>query len=447
MKKYSLLYILTLLSMLLTVPFSVCSANSNQIGFYDRNEVAIFKEDGFYGLINNEGMILAEAEYDKIFIAKGLNLPSSDSYGWYLYKKGNETGCINKEGIIVKHKPEWNDSGNDYFTGNLMVIQNTVTGKYNICTLEGELLFDLWYNKITPIPNGGALIEDEHGIKRIDDNGKIIAQVHTDGETVSRCTEQYVYTYDSIHKTSILRTISDLSVIISDCKFIDPSGFHDGLILARQGDKIGFFDENGIQAIPFIYELGSNGFSFGKAVVKDDENTYVINTNGDVLYEADDDSICLGACFSEQGVYYLIEAEHIWGFMDEYGNRLCQFDENQYTMCPDIEDHPDYHTIHDEVTDRYGVIKTDGTIILDTIYNSIGNFENEYTYAHYGSFFGIIDTQGEWVSTPQWTHVDMLIPKDGNVYVVGRKELDSEEQVYNLEGEQVCPYFWNNSKW
>ena len=166
------------------------AADSNPvIGFYDKNGVAIYKENDKYGLVNRDGVIIAAAEYDSIMVTRRLNTPSSEEYGWYVYEKGPETGCISKTGKTVKHDPEWHCGKYDCFTGSLMVIRNTVTKKFNICDVDGKLLFDDWYDNITALPAGGALIEDGTSIIERDDSGQIIAQIPADGETVIDCSE------------------------------------------------------------------------------------------------------------------------------------------------------------------------------------------------------------------------------------------------------------------
>ena len=421
--------------------------NNFVIGFYDKNGVAIYKENGRCGLINTYGVKLTKAEYDSIIVAKGLYLPSSEEYGWYVYRKGEEAGCISKNGKVVKYNPEWNNSKYEYFTGNLMVINNTVTKKYNICNTNGDLLFDDWYEKVTVMPLGGALIEDGESIIEIDDNGDVVAQIQADGETVDRCSEQYAYMNDHIHGKSILRSLSDLTTIIEDCDFIDYTGYHDGLILARRNDKIGYFDERGDLAIPFKYNIGSNSFANGKAVVEDDHYYYFINTAGEELYKMGTGSISLDTHFSKWGIHFSEEDKQVWGFMDEYGNALFEVDSSRYTWCPDLYSSLEYIPVYDTLKEKYGLIKHDGTWILETDYRSVGDFEGEYTYAQLGSLYGIINKMGEWVCDPQWEFLDKIIEIDEEVYIVARKEQDCEVQVYNLKGEWVCPYLWNNSKW
>ena len=433
--------------------FSYCcayayAADSNSvIGFYDENGVAIYSENDNYGLVNRDGIIIAAAEYDSIMVTRGLNTPSSEEYGWYVYEKGQETGCISKTGKTVKHDPEWHCGKYDYFTGSLMVIRNTATKKYNISNTDGKLLFDDWYDNIIALPAGGALIEDGTSIIELDDSGQIIAQIPADGETVIDCSESYVYTRDPVRKKSRLRALPDLSLVIDDCDFIDKSGYQDGLILARRDGKTGFLDELGAIAIPFIYDSGSNSFSCGKAVVNADDCICFINTSGEVLYKIESDSVLTDTHFLSQGIYYLDEARHIWGFMDEYGNILSEVNENRYTQCPDLGNASEFVTVHDEATDMYGIMKYDGTWLLKPEYNAVGVFRGSYTYAEQGSRFGIINRQGEWVCEPQWKSIDLILERDDGVYVIGRKEQDQEEQVFNLKGEWLCPYFWNNSKW
>lgn len=448
MKKI-VLVIICLVTLLMSGLSAYADASDNiVIGFYDKNGVAIYKENGRYGLINTDGVKLTKAEYDSIIMAKGLYLPSSEEYGWYIYRKGEEAGCISKNGKVVKYDPEWNNSKYEYFIGNLMVIKNTVTNKYNICNTDGDLLSEGWYEKVTAMPLGGALIEDGESIIEIDDNGEVVAQIQAGGETVGRCSEEYVYMHDSsIHGKCSLRSLSDLALIIGDCDFIDYTGYHDGLILARRKDKMGFFDERGNLVIPFKYNIGSNSFANGKAVVEDDHYYYFINTAGEELHKIRTDAISLITHFSKWGILFSEEDKQIWGFMDERGNVLFEVDSSRYTWDFDLYSSLEYIPVYDTLKEKYGMIKHDGTWILKTKYDSVGDFEGEYTYAELGSLYGIINKMGEWVCKPQWEFIDMIIERDKEVYIIGRKRQDYEVQVYNIKGEWVCPYFWNNSKW
>ncbi|MBP5170368.1 MAG: hypothetical protein ILP14_14395, partial [Oscillospiraceae bacterium] len=100
MKKI-VLVIICLVTLLISEHSVYADTDNFVIGFYDKNGVAIYKENDRCGLINENGERLTKAEYDIIIVAKGLYLPSSEEYGWYIYRKGEEAGCISKNGKVV----------------------------------------------------------------------------------------------------------------------------------------------------------------------------------------------------------------------------------------------------------------------------------------------------------------------------------------------------------
>lgn len=74
MKKI-IVVIICLLTLLISGHSSCADTDNNDvIGFYDKNGVAIYKENGRCGLINTYGVKLTKAEYDSIIVAKGLYL-------------------------------------------------------------------------------------------------------------------------------------------------------------------------------------------------------------------------------------------------------------------------------------------------------------------------------------------------------------------------------------
>ena len=136
-------------------------------------------------------------------------------------------------------------------------------------------------------------------------------------------------------------------------------GFVDGLIAIKVGDKWGYLNSNGKLAIAAKYD-DANEFSGGYATAKDGFNYVVLDTKGNES-RVEGNGIIDVKKFSENLAPY------------RDGNKL------------------------------FGFIGTDGKIVINAQFESVGYFNNGIAWAKtVGNQVGYINPQGDWVIQPQF---------------------------------------------
>lgn len=213
-------------------------------------ELRCFKQDGYYGAVNQSGKIVIPFEYNQLkAFDEGIALASKTISGVEKWGKIDTTGKI-----VVPFEytsGEWVDS-----EMNLIQQEN----QYGLNDLKGNVIIHLGNNRI---------------IKNKYSEGFTIFYP---GETLN---EQRQYCGITKGGKIVFSAIYDA---------IDSYG-HEGMAQVRKGDKCGFINLSGELVIPLIYD-DAEAFSEGLAFVKKDGKWGFINKLGEAVidFEYDGDT-------------------------------------------------------------------------------------------------------------------------------------------------------------
>lgn len=426
-----------------TTDDNTVSANSymNEVGWFDKNSVSIYRYRDKYGLIREDGTIIIEPIYDEILCAKRIGLNSSREYGCYVVKKNGYSGCVTIDGRLVMHKPEWNTDGNCYFSGDTMIVENTKTHQSNMVNYEGNLLFETWWDLMIPIPNGGGIAKKGDLYSFVDKKGTITSTFEWKG--IVTYLEDYLILSNQQGSIWKLMDIKDsFSLDNNSYEFLDFNGFSENLLVFKQNGKYGFLDRAGDKAIENIFD-DAYAFSNGAAKVCIGNQQGFIDKKGNALFMVSNDNIELNDVFGVNAVKY-IEKDGTWGFIDRTGKVLCR-------IQPETVGYPNSLSYEEMFPAYYknrsfGYMNIEGKWIIEPQWQRAYAFVGKYAYVQDQSgLFGVINRDGHYTINPQWGNVKDIILKNNKAYFVVKRTTDKCDWiVVNEEGLFVSYYFWND---
>lgn len=291
-----------------------------------------FKQNGLYGIMDYQGNILVEAQYDEI------------------------QGFPYKEGI-------------------LKILKN---GKYGVMNIKGTILidtiydsisFDGYYNEETGYEKSGFLVSKIEAEKELygyhNERGKKILDVQYD--EINRITE----TEETKH--ALLIVWKDGKAGIYQDKSQKTQEIYDGIDYDRQSGlyivtkdgKQGVMNENGKEILPAEQD---SIFISGE---------YISAQNGDEVIRYDrtgekvEDQSILAVWKTDHEDYQItMDTNEKYGIRNKNGDTLVK---NKYDSLEYL--YQDYFIAMDE-NQRVGVIKTDGKSVIELKYNLITRIEN-----------------------------------------------------------------------
>lgn len=348
----------------------------------------LFKSKEKWGVFSNEGRIKANPEYDSIYQASPQLLliektqkfgfimgdgkvvlePEYDlignySDGAFLVKKEGKYGYANIFGKI-HIQPQYEEA--QEFNYRVAVVKKA--GKFGIINLRNEFILKPEYNKIKSAPNHSVLIVAESG---------------QDGKE-----KEFLYSPKGVK--------------------ISPKGFDEVIIEStgpyiRVKDKgmVSFFSiEKGGDAFSGLFEEAKD-FSEGYAQVKKDGKWGIINLKGEFVVPAAFKNV-QGEKFGARTVF--ITENVNFGLYEENGKEILKTEYESLRYCyPNL--------IKAKKNGKYGVLKSDGTKLVDFIYENISS-GNEFN------------------SNPEWP---AIITQNGKLGLLDAKL----NTIYKPEAESV----------
>lgn len=273
--------------------------NSDGIDIWYENNILKFEQNGKYGLIDFNGKLILNAEYDSIYALEGIQKniiveqdgkkglvntsmgemiikpeyteisTLTETYeNGYIVKKDGKCGVISADAKIV-FEPNYEKIENVTSNGYYAVVQN---GKTSLVNSNGEVILSSGFDSIKEINGENITIEtnDLYGVIKLDGTTVIpneyedlkymygnyyIAKesgnygiISTTGETIvdfTYASMEYIKTADFIqaekenYKTNLFDR--ELNVVLEDV-IVSNLNLEDGYIRVRQGDEYNYYN-------------------------------------------------------------------------------------------------------------------------------------------------------------------------------------------------------------
>lgn len=406
-----------------------------------------------YGVIDKDGMIVIEAIYDYVTIAKNH----------FIFKKNNFYGVLNFDGIeVVECKY---DSISEINSGFLV----QKDGFFGVLNNDGHLIIDILYNEITEVINDKSFIVSLDSKTGVIKRGEFIIQM--DYELI-KYRGKRVYSTWLNNKVGIIDFDKKIKIEpnFDSITEFDKSGLSIASINRKQGfinnlgewmiyplfNSVEPFDSNNLSIVSSGHLYGLidiNGDwvvqpyfnscdSFKKQyLVKKDNKKHLIDKNGQIIKEVsrfdlirdfDENGLVL---FAENNLYGLINKsnkiiveakyQYLVFLFDKY---YCFYENNKLGVLSNIGEviiEPEYlcHSWHTINHKKINLTKAEEHFIFDFDQNCLikldgvplGIFQKNELVVARNKFdkYGVLDTRGEWIVKPIY---DRLEKQDENGY-------------------------------
>ena len=383
---------------------AISNHDENDTLWYEDNVLKVQK-DGKWGVINYDGKVLLNTEYDSIESVQGIK-------NALLIEKEGKYGVADNEGKIILD-PIYTgvtNLGKDNRSG--YIVKND-EGLYGIVDASKNVILENKYEEIEKVYGNDLYVVSQNGKQKI---------VNKDGQDV--LTEGF----DQI--TNILKTKDSGGIYTSNGKYgimtltgeIKIEAQYDNLVeakanvfIATKDNKRGIIDIDNQEKLPFDY------------------NTITYNEIGDIYVAEDENynSQVMNNQFEVKQTGILIEINTDSGYFvlrqnDEYKYYNFKFEEKNK------KDILTNHTLYvDKKDNQYGYVDKDGNVVIEYMYDDATE-QNEYGFAAVkkDGKWGAINNKGEVVQEPTYNLDDYLI-----IDFIGKWHLgkDMNMNYYNQE--------------
>lgn len=212
-----------------------------------------------------------------------------------------------------------------------------------------------------------------------------------------------------------------LSFLLVACQKNDDSRnllFNSDLIAVEKDGKIGYINQNEEVIIEFIYDEAT-AFHMGTAIVKKDDNYYLIDDEGNML--TNEGYIWLYKSEENNQVFYKKNGKV--GLLSESGEIITDplFDH----IIPFSEGVAWYYQ-----NDLYGLIDSSGDIIIEPTYKQVRPFRNGYSVVMIDQLLGLIDKEGQVILN--FEYYQMYDVNDYDQLVVSDSYTNITDRIYQL---------------
>jgi hypothetical protein len=310
---------------------------------YNQNLVAMFKEHGKWGFMNEKGEVIIKPNY---------------TYCRPFYSGMAKVGkiyFINLKGEKLKTKLRISDA-RQYSDGLVGV---KISGKWGYMNAVGELVVPAKYKKITDFKNGYALVLTNKGTFVIDNKGNETEVVTGKGriELIKNFSEGLA----QVSINGLNGFVNEKGVLIIEPKYLSVGYYNNGVVWVRtKNNYIGYINKVGDWVIEPKF-LGAGNFdSFsGMARIKDKNGWGYTNMEGVItniknvdVYKHFEDGLCL------------LRSTNIWGYLGP-----------------------------------------DGKWVIEPTYVAATPFKNGYARVRENGKWGVINKKGDWVIQPTYENI------------------------------------------
>lgn len=371
--------------------------DQNKNIWYEDNVLKVQK-DGKYGLINLEGNILLQCEYDKISALKGVK-------NSILIQKNDKFGITNTIGNVII-EPEYIEIKaltDDYVNG--YIVKN-VEGKYGVISNTKEKILECKYNEIKQVTgNDYYVVKDGDKWNLVTKNGVNPVQINFD-DVISINGNKMIVKVSGKYGIYELNNTEKIKPEYDSLEY----AFLDYYIFSKSG-KYGLINSNGEILINQEYiDLDFN---------KDADCLIGKKENDDKLYLIDRtlQSNLVGTNLSVHNGYIRLKVE------DDYKFYNLKFEEKS-----NREVFPNNTLFVAKNNGKFGIVNKDGTLVVQYQYDDIKE-QNEYGYV-------AVKKDGKWGAIDQY----------GNVAAEAKSEISNIERIDFIgnyrEIENVIPEYF-----
>ena len=227
----------------------------------------------------------------------------------------------------------------------------------------------------------------------------------------------------AIKKDDLWGFINKKGVIVISPKYKTVWAFNNGLARVLNNENlIGFIDKKGKEVIQPQYENANDFVNDFAVIERNSKFNYIDKSNqkrySENFFYADD--------FKENQA--IVETEKGYGLIISDGTFLIEpmYDELRWASNDDL--------IAFRKKGKWGIMKTNKTIIFEAIFQDIGTFENGLAYVVKDDLYGLIDLDGKYTIEPKYAQI--WYAQAGNWALV---TADGKHGFINSDGEVILP--------
>ncbi len=383
---------------------AISNHDENDTLWYEDNVLKVQK-DGKWGVINYDGKVLLNTEYDSIESVQGIK-------NALLIEKEGKYGVADNEGKIILD-PIYTgvtNLGKDNRSG--YIVKND-EGLYGIVDASKNVILENKYEEIEKVYGNDLYVVSQNGKQKIvNKDGQDVLTEGFDQITNILKTKDSGVIYTSNGKYGIMTLTGEIKIEAQYDNLVEAKA---NVFIATKDNKRGIIDIDNQEKVPFDY------------------NTITYNEIGDIYVAEDENynSQVMNNQFEVKQTGILIEINTDSGYFvlrqnDEYKYYNFKFEEKNK------KDILTNHTLYlDKKDNQYGYVDKDGNVVIEYMYDDATE-QNEYGFAAVkkDGKWGAINNKGEVIQEPTYNLDDYLI-----IDFIGKWHLgkDMNMNYYNQE--------------
>ena len=383
---------------------AISNHDENDTLWYEDNVLRVQK-DGKWGVINYDGKVLLNTEYDSIESVQGIK-------NALLIEKEGKYGVADNEGKIILD-PIYTgvtNLGKDNRSG--YIVKND-EGLYGIVDASKNVILENKYEEIEKVYGNDLYVVSQNGKQKIvNKDGQDVLTEGFDQITNILKTKDSGVIYTSNGKYGIMTLTGEIKIEAQYDNLVEAKA---NVFIATKDNKRGIIDIDNQEKLPFDY------------------NTITYNEIGDIYVAEDENynSQVMNNQFEVKQTGILIEINTDSGYFvlrqnDEYKYYNFKFEEKNK------KDILTNHTLYlDKKDNQYGYVDKDGNVVIEYMYDDATE-QNEYGFAAVkkDGKWGAINNKGEVIQEPTYNLDDYLI-----IDFIGKWHLgkDMNMNYYNQE--------------
>lgn len=383
---------------------AISNHDENDTLWYEDNVLKVQK-DGKWGVINYDGKVLLNTEYDSIESVQGIK-------NALLIEKEGKYGVADNEGKIILD-PIYTgvtNLGKDNRSG--YIVKND-EGLYGIVDASKNVILENKYEEIEKVYGNDLYVVSQNGKQKVvNKDGQDVLTEGFDQITNILKTKDSGVIYTSNGKYGIMTLTGEIKIEAQYDNLVEAKA---NVFIATKDNKRGIIDIDNQEKVPFDY------------------NTITYNEIGDIYVAEDENynSQVMNNQFEVKQTGILIEINTDSGYFvlrqnDEYKYYNFKFEEKNK------KDILTNHTLYlDKKDNQYGYVDKDGNVVIEYMYDDATE-QNEYGFAAVkkDGKWGAINNKGEVIQEPTYNLDDYLI-----IDFIGKWHLgkDMNMNYYNQE--------------